>query len=134
MSKYLVTSAVSSSPKATTTGCIVTIFGVAYDVTALRGSHPGGDIFKCGTDMSDSYKSEHGTNVSMLQKYSVNGSSSTGSSQTSSRSDDDDEDHEDRDDDDRDEDDDDDDEWEDEKDEWEHEWEKAKDDDHDEDD
>jgi cytochrome b involved in lipid metabolism len=153
MSKYLVTNTASSTTgssqantnstqKATTTGCIVTIFGTTYDVTSLRGSHPGGDIFKCGTDMSNSYKSEHGTNVSMLQKYIVTGSgsgSTTSSSQTSSRSDDDDDDDED---DDRDEEDDDDDEdedeWEDEKEEWEDEWEKAKedseDDEHDEDD
>lgn len=142
MSKYLVTNIASSATgsskastnstqKATTTGCIVTIFGTTYDVTSLRGSHPGGDIFKCGTDMSNSYKSAHGTNVSMLQKYIVTGSgsgSTTASSQTSNRSDDDDDEDEDENDD-RDEDDDEDeDEWEDEKEEWENEWEKAKED------
>lgn len=67
----------------TVTGCIITLFGKQYDVTSLRTTHSGGDVFKCGTDMSTTYQSQHGTNVSRMQAYLV-ASSSTGSTTGSS--------------------------------------------------
>jgi len=88
------TSAKSSSPKTTTTpvnptttaaapaqqaantGCIITLFGKQYDVTTLQNTHSGGNIFNCGTDMTASYQSQHGSNVSRMQQYLVTGSTS----------------------------------------------------------
>lgn len=52
-------------------GCIVTIFGKQYDATSLRNTHSGGNIFNCGTDMSSSYQSKHGTNVSLIAPYLI---------------------------------------------------------------
>lgn len=49
--------------------CIIQIFGKNYDIAPFRNKHAGGDVFKCGTDMSNAYKSAHGTNVSGLAIY-----------------------------------------------------------------
>lgn len=61
------------TPKATVTPstnrCFVTLFGGLYDVTSLRSSHSGGDIFKCGTDMTSVYQGKHGTSLSRMAKY-----------------------------------------------------------------
>jgi hypothetical protein len=48
--------------------CIVTINGDRYDVTTFRKIHKGGDVFKCGTDMSAEFANQHP--VSFLLKYS----------------------------------------------------------------
>ncbi len=53
------------------TGCIITLFGKQYDVTPLRSTHSGGDIFNCGTDMTASYQGKHGTDMSRMQPYLV---------------------------------------------------------------
>lgn len=53
--------------------CIVTLFGKQYDVTTLRTTHSGGNIFNCGTDMSAVYQGRHGTNMSRMQQYLVIG-------------------------------------------------------------
>lgn len=53
------------------TGCIITLSGQQFDVTALRSSHSGGDIFNCGTDMTAIYNNKHGNNLSRMQKYLV---------------------------------------------------------------
>lgn len=58
--------------------CIVTLFGKNYDVTALRQTHSGGDIFQCGTDMSTIYQSRHETDVSRMQPYLVSSQSTSG--------------------------------------------------------
>lgn len=87
------TSVKSSSPKTITTpvnptaaapaqqnantGCIITLFGKQYDVTTLQNTHSGGNIFNCGTDMTASYQSQHGSNVSRMQQYLVTGSASS---------------------------------------------------------
>lgn len=53
--------------------CIVTIDGVNYDVTKYRKQHSGGDIFKCGTDMTKIFDSEHGAReLRQMQQYKVN--------------------------------------------------------------
>lgn len=53
------------------TPCIITVFGVQYDVASLRTTHSGGDIFQCGTDMSATYQARHGTDVTRLRPYRV---------------------------------------------------------------
>ncbi len=49
--------------------CIVTLFGSLYDVTSLRSTHSGGDIFNCGTDMTAIYQGRHGNNLSRMAAY-----------------------------------------------------------------
>lgn len=56
---------------ATTPPCIVTIFGQQYDVTSLQTNHTGGNIFVCGTDMTTTYQSMHGTDVSRMLPYLI---------------------------------------------------------------
>lgn len=64
--------------------CIVTLFGKQYDVSRLRSTHSGGDIFTCGTDMTSVYQGKHGTNVNRMQSYAVSTAGSTGSTGASS--------------------------------------------------
>lgn len=73
----LTTTAGSNNSQITETGCIITLFGLQYDVTSLQSSHSGGDIFVCGTDMSAKYQSAHGTNVNRMQPYLVTASTSS---------------------------------------------------------
>lgn len=60
--------------------CIVTIFGQQYDVAPLGVTHPGpkgttlidlggSTFFQCGTDMTATYQSQHGTDVSRMAPY-----------------------------------------------------------------
>ncbi len=56
---------------ATTTPCVVTIFGQQYDVAPLQTNHSGGNVFTCGTDMSAVFQSMHGTNVSIIGGFLV---------------------------------------------------------------
>lgn len=53
--------------------CIVTIQGRDYDVTDLKGTHSGGDIFLCGTDMTDVFFSMHDLELlnSELRQYLI---------------------------------------------------------------
>jgi len=57
-----------------TNACIVTLFGNQYDVTSLRQTHSGGDVFVCNSDMTTTYQNQHGTNLSRMQPYLVTGS------------------------------------------------------------
>lgn len=72
--------------------CLVTLFGQQFDVTPLRSSHSGGDIFVCGTDMTAKYQNQHGSNLSRMQAFAyrpVNcspGSSTEGTSPSPSAS------------------------------------------------
>lgn len=66
--------------------CLVTLFGKQYDVTSLRSSHPGGNVFVCGTDMSATYQSAHGTDVSRMQQYLVTGNSTAAGTSSNSSS------------------------------------------------
>jgi cytochrome b involved in lipid metabolism len=43
--------------------CIVTISGKRYDVQPLRSTHPGGDVFTCGTDMTSVFFGQHDQNL-----------------------------------------------------------------------
>jgi len=49
--------------------CVVTIRGDRYDVTTFRSKHPGGNIFKCGEDMTDAFNKQHGE--SQLRKIQI---------------------------------------------------------------
>jgi len=70
---------ITPSPTPTSsTDCIITLFGKQYNVTPLITTHSGGNVFKCGTDMTVVYQGQHGTDVSRMQAYLVT-SGSTGS-------------------------------------------------------
>lgn len=70
--------AIAATPTAktgnNTSQCLITLFGSLYDITSLRKSHPGGDVFVCGTDQSSTYQKTHGTNMSRMQPYLVTNS------------------------------------------------------------
>ena len=52
--------------------CIVTIRGEKYDVTIFRSKHPGGNIFKCGENMTDAFNKQHGEKqLQQIQKYKI---------------------------------------------------------------
>lgn len=56
----------------TVSGCIITIDGGSYNVTSLRSSHSGGDIFNCGSDMSATFWGKHGQSIfSKMQQYRI---------------------------------------------------------------
>jgi hypothetical protein len=81
------TGSITPSPSTNSNACIITIFGKQYDVTSLRTTHSGGDVFACGTDQSATYQSKHGTSVARLASYLVTpgtqpGTTSSGSSVT----------------------------------------------------
>ena len=51
--------------------CLIVVSGQQYNVTSLRSSHSGGDIFQCGTDMTGIYQGKHGSKLSLIQKYLI---------------------------------------------------------------
>jgi hypothetical protein len=54
------------------TRCIIVIDGAQYNVTQLRSTHSGGDIFTCQTDMSAIFWSRHNQDIfQKLQKYRI---------------------------------------------------------------
>lgn len=65
------------APTTDSNRCIVTVFSKQYDVTSLRSSHSGGNIFNCNTDMSSIYQSKHGSNISLIQAYLYNSGGGT---------------------------------------------------------
>lgn len=77
------TSASVSTSGSTGSSCIVTLFGKQYDVSPLQTSHTGGNIFQCGTDMTNTYKAQHGTDLTRMQPYLL---TSLNNSQTSTQS------------------------------------------------
>jgi len=53
--------------------CVITVRGDKYDVTEFRSKHKGGNIFKCGEDMTEAFNKQHGEKqLRDLQKYKVN--------------------------------------------------------------
>ena len=53
-------------------GCIIQIDGVKYDVTRLRQTHSGGNVFTCGTDMSQIFWSRHNQRIfQVMQQYRI---------------------------------------------------------------
>jgi hypothetical protein len=52
--------------------CVITVRGDKYDVTEFRNKHKGGNIFKCGEDMTDAFNKQHGEKqLKELQKYKL---------------------------------------------------------------
>lgn len=51
--------------------CIITIQGGNYDVTEFKSQHTGGDIFKCGEDMTKSFSGKHKGYLPMIEKFKV---------------------------------------------------------------
>lgn len=51
--------------------CVITISGNNYDVSLLKSSHTGGDIFNCGTDMTEAFDDEHGGNLNKIEEYLI---------------------------------------------------------------
>ncbi|MEK7165682.1 MAG: hypothetical protein AAB874_02645, partial [Patescibacteria group bacterium] len=51
--------------------------GRQYDVTPLKSTHSGGDIFQCGTDMTAVYQKQHGTDTSRMTAYLITTGSTT---------------------------------------------------------
>ena len=50
--------------------CIVMVDGGKYDVTDFRKIHSGGDVFQCGTEMTQIFYSRHDkTILDKMQKY-----------------------------------------------------------------
>ena len=91
--------AAPTAPAGTSSGrCIVTVSGKQYDVTALRSTHGGGDIFRCGTDMSSTYQGQHGTSVRRLAPYVIGANGTAVGGPSVGEGDDGDEDDEDEDD------------------------------------
>jgi hypothetical protein len=59
-------------PIPVTSGCIITLDGAKYDVTSLRSSHSGGDIFSCNSDMSAMFWGKHGQGIfNKMQQYRI---------------------------------------------------------------
>jgi hypothetical protein len=67
----------AGTPTPAAQGCIITLFGKQYDVTRLQTTHPGGNVFVCGTDQSAAYQAQHGTDMSRMAPYLVSGTSGT---------------------------------------------------------
>lgn len=58
--------------KAPSNRCIIQIQGVKYDITEFKKIHSGGDIFKCGTDMTSIFFGQHNSStLSTMAKYKI---------------------------------------------------------------
>jgi hypothetical protein len=64
--------------------CSVTLFGKQYDVTNLRNTHSGGNIFNCGTDMTAIYQGRHGSDLSRMQQYLITSGGTASSNNSNS--------------------------------------------------
>lgn len=54
------------------TRCIIMVDNTKYDVTVFKNSHSGGDIFKCGQDMTADFWGQHGQKqLNLIQKYRI---------------------------------------------------------------
>lgn len=52
--------------------CVVTIDGARYDIIQFKRIHSGGDIFKCGADMSGDFWSRHSQKqLNQMQQYRI---------------------------------------------------------------
>lgn len=52
--------------------CIITINGERYDITEFQNLHEGGNIFKCGTDMTTDFQNQHGNDLERINPYKIN--------------------------------------------------------------
>lgn len=51
--------------------CIITIQAAEYDVTDFRYKHDGGDVFKCGEDMTKAFQGAHKGYLPMIEKFRI---------------------------------------------------------------
>ncbi len=51
--------------------CFITLNGKRYDVTEFKTEHEGGNVFVCGTDMTDQFKDEHKNDFARAEDYEV---------------------------------------------------------------
>jgi cytochrome b involved in lipid metabolism len=51
--------------------CLITIEGKQYDVSDFRSKHKGGNIFECGSDMTERFVKKHGMDWKRLESYLV---------------------------------------------------------------
>ncbi len=51
--------------------CIITISGSKYDVTNFRYEHEGGNVFKCGEDMTEAFQKKHKGYLPMIEKFKI---------------------------------------------------------------
>ncbi|MBP7842563.1 hypothetical protein KA017_01010 [Candidatus Woesebacteria bacterium] len=59
-------------PKPQKPQCLVKIDGAAYDLEEFRSFHGGGDIFQCGTDMTNVFYSQHSKSyLEIIAKYRI---------------------------------------------------------------
>ncbi|MFA6017173.1 MAG: hypothetical protein WC744_03740 [Patescibacteria group bacterium] len=63
--------AVNNNVAQNSNSCLITLFGKEYDVFSLQTTHSGGNIFTCNSDMTSTYQTRHGADVSRMQKYLV---------------------------------------------------------------
>lgn len=60
-----------TQPAAPEGKCIITVSNSQYDVTTLKNSHSGGNVFECGTDMTELFESQHGGDISRIEEYKI---------------------------------------------------------------
>lgn len=51
--------------------CIITVNSTQYDVTSFKTEHKGGDVFKCGQDMTIAFKNAHGEDLKRLEQFKI---------------------------------------------------------------
>ena len=52
--------------------CLITIDGQRYDVSVYRNQHSGGDVFRCGSDMSSIFHNRHPSSfLSRMSQYKI---------------------------------------------------------------
>jgi hypothetical protein len=51
--------------------CFITLNSKLYDVTEFKTEHEGGNIFVCGTDMTEQFKDEHKNDFARAEEYEV---------------------------------------------------------------
>lgn len=61
----------SAANKNTDGKCIITVNSAQYDVTSFKTEHKGGDIFKCGEDMTIAFKNAHGEDLKRLEQFKI---------------------------------------------------------------
>lgn len=57
------TNAPTYTPTSTSETCIIIVDGNKYDVTSFRDRHEGGNVFICGSDMSEAFHNQHNDRV-----------------------------------------------------------------------
>ncbi len=53
------------------TRCIITVNSNKYDVTELQKTHSGGNIFRCGEDMTRDFNRQHGMYFNKIKPYLI---------------------------------------------------------------